>query len=206
MNSSVDLAKEAFKIFNFAFLYAPMFHNSLKYVANARKQINKRTAFNVAGPLAHPGNPKFQIIGTSDEKLNEDIINILRKRNLNRAMVVAAEDGIDEISICSKTKIHELKNGKVNHYVLDPEKFNMKLANLNDIQVNTIEEAYVFGLDILNGKRGSGFDMVALNAGAALYTLGINNNLSDGINNAINVLHSGKALLLLNKYAKFTNQ
>ena len=82
----------------------------------------------------------------------------------------------------------------------------MQLANLNDIQVNTIEEAYVFGLDILNGKRGSGFNMVALSAGAALYTLGINNNLSDGINNAINVLNSGKALLLLNKYAKFTNQ
>ena len=121
-------------------------------------------------------------------------------------MVVTAEDGVDEISICSKTYVHELKNEEINQFVIDPEEFNMQLANLSDIQVNTIEEAYVFGLDILNGKRGSGFNMVALNAGAALYTLGINNNLSDGINNAIKVLHSGKALLLLNKYVKFTNQ
>ena len=206
LDHSIELAKEAFEIFNFAFLFAPSFHSSLKYVANARKQINKRTAFNVAGPLAHPGNPKFQIIGTSDKKLNEDIINILKKRKLERAMVVTAEDGVDEISICSKTYVHELKNDEIIQFVLDPEEFDMQLANLNDIQVNTIEEAYVYGLDILNGKRGSGFNMVALNAGAALYTLGINNNLSDGINNAINVLHSGKALLLLNKYAKFTNQ
>ena len=206
LDYSTDLAKKAFEIFNFAFLFAPSFHSSLKFVAKARKQINKRTAFNVAGPLAHPGNPKFQIIGTSDKKLNEDIINILKKRKLKRAMVVTAEDGVDEISICSKTNIHELKNGEIYRFVLDPKEFNMQLAKLNDIQVNTIEEAYVFGLDILNGKRGSGFNMVALNAGAALYTLGINKNLSDGIDNAINVLHSGKALLLLNKYAKFTNQ
>ena len=120
-------------------------------------------------------------------------------------MVVTAEDGVDEISICSKTYVHELKNDEINQFVLDPEEFNMQLANLNDIQVNTIEEAYVFGLDILNGKRGSGFNMVALNAGAALYLAEKVDSIANGVELSFELMNNGMAADKLASYVRVSN-
>ena len=100
----------------------------------------------------------------------------------------------------------KLRHNEITSYEINPEDYNLSKCSISDIQVETLEEAYLYGIEILNGKRGPGFDMVALNAGAALYVSNQVESLAEGIEKAKRELHSGRPLLLLNKYAKFTNQ
>ena len=132
------------------------------------------------------------------------MIQVLQNKGLKQAMVVTSKDGIDELSITDVTHVHELRNNQITTYDIDPREFGLSIYPLKDIQVNTSEEAYLYGVEVLNGKRGAGFDMVALNAGAALYISNITSTMAEGIELAIKTIHSGKALLLLNKFAKFT--
>ena len=206
INNDKTNAINAFNQFGITFLFAPTYHQRLKHVAAQRKALGVRTVFNVVGPLVNPANPNYQIIGTSDKQINEAVINVLKNKGLSRAMVVTSNDGIDELSVTSNSSVHELKNKEITSYEINPEDYNLVKCDIEDIQVSTLEEAYLFGVEILNGKRGPGFDMVALNAGAALYISDKVESLSEGIERAKRELHSGRPLLLLNKYAKFTNQ
>ena len=206
INNDKANAISAFNQFGITFLFAPTYHQRLKHVAAQRKALGVRTVFNVVGPLVNPANPNYQIIGTSDKQINEAVINVLKNKGLSRAMVVTSNDGIDELSVTSNSSVHELKNKEITSYEINPEDYNLVKCDIEDIQVGTLEEAYLFGVEILNGKRGPGFDMVALNAGASLYISDKVESLSEGIERAKRELHSGRPLLLLNKYAKFTNQ
>ena len=206
INNDKANAISAFNQFGITFLFAPTYHQRLKHVAAQRKALGVRTVFNVVGPLVNPANPNYQIIGTSDKQINEAVIKVLMNKGLSRAMVVTSNDGIDELSVTSNSSVHELKNKEITSYEINPEDYNLVKCDIEDIQVSTLEEAYLFGVEILNGKRGPGFDMVALNAGAALYISDKVESLSEGIERAKRELHSGRPLLLLNKYAKFTNQ
>ena len=206
INNDKANAISAFNQFGITFLFAPTYHQRLKYVAAQRKALGVRTVFNVVGPLVNPAYPNYQIIGTSDKQINEAVINVLKNKDLSRAMVVTSNDGIDELSVTSNSSVHELKNKEITSYEINPEDYNLVKCDIEDIQVGTLEEAYLYGVEILNGKRGPGFDMVALNAGAALYISDKVESLSEGIERAKRELHSGRPLLLLNKYAKFTNQ
>ena len=206
INNDKANAISAFNQFGITFLFAPTYHQRLKHVAAQRKALGVRTVFNVVGPLVNPANPNYQIIGTSDKQINEAVINVLKNKGLSRAMVVTSNDGIDELSVTSNSLVHELKHKEITSYEINPEDYNLAKCDIEDIQVSTLEEAYLFGVEILNGKRGPGFDMVALNAGTALYISDKVESLSEGIERAKKELHSGRPLLLLNKYAKFTNQ
>ena len=205
INNDKSNAISAFNQFGITFLFAPTYHQRLKYVAAQRKALGVRTVFNVVGPLVNPANPNYQIIGTSDSQINEAVTNVLKNKGLTRAMVVTSNDGIDELSLTSNSSVYELSNGDISSYEINPEDYDLIKCEIDDIQVDTLEEAYLFGIEILNGKRGPGFDMVALNAGAALYISNKVESLSEGIEKAKRELHSGRPLLLLNKYAKFTN-
>jgi len=110
-------------------------------------------------------------------------------------------DAVFELKLTDENKILDVLVKEQNLDVVDLTK-----CEINDIQVNTLEEAYLYGIEILNGKRGPGFDMVALNAGSALYISNQTQTLSEGVEKAKRELHSGRPLLLLNRYAKFTNQ
>ena len=204
LTNSTDSAEHCLSKLGITFLFAPKYHQDLKNVASARKKIGVRTIFNVVGPLANPAKPDYQIIGTSNKDLNEAMIQVLQNKGLKQAMVVTSKDGIDELSITDVTHVHELRNNQITTYDIDPTEFGLSMYPLKDIQVNTSEEAYLYGVEVLNGKRGAGFDMVALNAGAALYISNITSTMAEGIELAIKTIHSGKALLLLNKFAKFT--
>ena len=206
INNDKANAISAFNQFGITFLFAPTYHQRLRYVAAQRKALGVRTVFNVVGPLVNPANPNYQIIGTSDSQINEAVINVLKNKGLTRAMVVTSNDGIDELSLTSNSLVYELNNGDISSYEINPEDYDLIKCEIDDIQVDTLEEAYLFGIEILNGKRGPGFDMVALNSGAALYISNKVESLAEGIEKAKRELHSGRPLLLLNKYAKFTNQ
>ena len=113
INNDKANAIKAFNQFGITFLFAPTYHQRLKYVAAQRKALGVRTVFNVVGPLVNPANPDYQIIGTSDNKINEAVINVLKNKGLSRAMVVTSNDGIDELSITSTASVHELKHNEI---------------------------------------------------------------------------------------------
>ena len=117
--------------------------------ASARKKIGVRTIFNVVGPLANPAKPDYQIIGTSNKDLNEAMIQVLQNKGLKQAMVVTSKDGIDELSITDVTHVHELRNNQITTYDIDPREFGLSIYPLKDIQVNTSEEAYLYGVCLL---------------------------------------------------------
>jgi len=206
IENSFENSISAFNQFGITFLFAPKFHTQLKYVAQQRKELGVKTVFNVVGPLVNPGNPDYQIIGTSDSTINLDIAKVLKNKNLKKALIVSSKDGIDELSVTSNSDVYELKNGEINSYEINPLDYGLSIYDLSEIQVNSLEEAHLYGLEVLNGKRGAGHDMVALNAGAALYASDYVETIAEGIELASRELHSGRPLLLLNKYAKFTSE
>ena len=119
-------------------------------------------------------------------------------------MVVCGFDGIDEITVTGPSQIYELKDKKITEWVFEPKDYGLSTSVLEEIQTNSIEEAHLFGLEVLNGKRGAGLDMVAINAGAALYIGAKVKSLSEGIEHAKREILSGRALLKLNTYAQYT--
>ena len=203
INLNTDFKKivSIYDSLNIGFLFAPNFHKSIRYVAEARKNIGKRTIFNVIGPLVNPTNPDFQIIGTSTLELHDPISKMLQQKNIKHGIVVTSEDGIDEFSITSASNVTEIKNGTINKWIFDPKDYGFEYTNISEIQTNTNEEAYLMGIEILNGKRCAATDMVAINSGIGLYMLNQVETIHAGISKAKSILTSGKALLLLNKYA-----
>lgn len=204
LNANQEVLKKAYEALGIAFLFAPLFHSSLRFVANARKAIKEKTIFNVLGPLVHPAAPQYQVVGSSDIDICRDMIEILLEKKVSRAMVVCAFDSIDEITVTGPSQIYELKNKKITEWVFEPKDYGFSTSVLEEIQTNSIEEAHLFGLEVLNGKRGAGLDMVAINAGAALYIGAKVKSLSEGIEHAKREILSGRALLKLNTYAQYT--
>lgn len=206
LQAPTDQVLNIYKSMNIAFLFAPNQHPKIKNVAEVRKNIGVRTIFNVLGPLVNPSKPRFQLLGTSDKKLNKHMAKALQNNGIKRGMVVTSFSDIDEVCVHEPTFITEINGAKINEWELDPKNYGFDACYIEDIQVNSLEEAYLFGIEILNGKRGPGLDMVALNSGLCLYLLGIVSNLEEGISLAKKELLSGRVLLKLNMYAKSTNQ
>ena len=187
------------------FMFAPIFHPAMKYALNSRKEIAIRTIFNMLGPLTNPANAKSQLIGIFDENLLIDIVQVLR--NLGSKHVIAVNgNGLDEVSICDKTKVCELKNNKIDSYFINPEDFGFKLNSLNNIKGGIPQENAKIILDILNGVDGPKRDVVLLNAAAAILTSEIVTDYKDALELATYSIDSGKALEKLNMLVKFSNE
>jgi len=172
---------------NISFLFAPNFHKSMKNVANIRKSISTRTIFNILGPLINPLRPKYQLLGVYEMDLLDPIINVLKLQGLKAAMVVHSFDGMDEISICDKTQVVELKNNKVTKYIFDPREYGFKLGKLENLVINNVEDSKNTFFGIIDGSiRDERRDICILNSGVGYYLY--NNKLRKGI---INVTFSG---------------
>lgn len=186
------------------FMFAPMFHPAMKFALNARKEIGIRTIFNILGPLTNPANAKSQLIGVFDESLLANIVEVLK--NLGSKHVIAVNGGgLDEITICNKTKVCELKNGNVKVYDINPKDFGFKLSSLNGIRGGSPQENAKMILDILHGADGPKRDIVLLNAAAALLTTSIVKNYKEALELAANSIDSGNALKKLKELISFTN-
>ncbi|MDR1323916.1 MAG: anthranilate phosphoribosyltransferase [Candidatus Margulisbacteria bacterium] len=163
---------------NFAFFFAPLYHPAMKYVGRVRQEVKFRTVFNLLGPLINPLQAGYQMIGVYDPSLLDLFIQTLKKLGLKRALVVHAESGIDEISICGKTQVRELTAaGKIKTYKLDPQDFGIKGFKSEDLRGGTARQNAEMFLQILRHGVKTHKDRalaaaVALNAGAALYLLG----------------------------------
>ena len=176
---------------NFCFLYAQNHHSAMKNVINARKNLGTRTIFNLLGPLTNPANAKIQLLGVYSKELVSMHCNCLKELGSERALVVHGLDGLDEISLSDKTLINELKDNKINEFVFDPKDYGYDYIKIEEIKGGNPDfNSYAF-LDMINGNNEPYQNIVAINAGAAIYLSGKAKNLKEGFKIAHKVLDEG---------------
>ena len=181
------------------FMFAPNHHSAMKHAAPVRRELGVRTIFNLLGPLTNPAGAKRQVMGVFDKNLTGKLAKVLQNLGSEHVLVVHGADGMDEISFTGDTFVAELKDGKVREYTLNPAQFGLKLHALKSIRVENAQQSKTMILDVLNGKSSVGKssaarDIVLLNAGAAIYTAGLQANIQAGIEHAAKVIDSGAAL------------
>ena len=177
-----------------AFMFAPNFHPAMRYAAPVRKKLGVRTIFNVLGPLANPASATHQVLGVYEASLTETMAEVLSQLGSEHVMVVHGEDGMDQISISSETRISELKNKSITTFTIKPTDFGLNMADLKTIQVENVDASKAMMLDVLEGHQGPHRDITLLNAGAAIYVSGLTSTLKEGIEKAALVIDQGLAL------------
>ncbi|KXW56128.1 anthranilate phosphoribosyltransferase [Ferrovum sp. PN-J185] len=185
--------------FRWTFMFAPNHHSAMKRTANVRKELGIRTIFNILGPLTNPANASCQVLGVFSAHLTEVMAQVLKQLGSQRALVVHGREGLDEISISGPTLISELKAGQVSHYEITPEQFGFARAPLDTLLVKNAMESMFFIDEVLNNQPGPARDIVALNAGAAIYVTGFADTLENGIKKALATIASGQAKALRDK-------
>lgn len=189
---------------NICFAFAPSFHPAMKCVSEARKRIGKPTIFNLLGPLTNPGRARLHLLGVFAPELTELLAGVLREMGSTRAWVVHAEDGLDEISTLSPTRVSELRDGRVTTWTLDPAAFGFARPQLADLQVADVEEAAGALLAVLEGKRGPKRDIAVLNAAAALVIAGRAVEMSLALSLAHEAVESGAARGILEELIRLS--
>lgn len=184
------------------FMFAPAHHSAMKHAIGARKSLAVRTIFNVLGPLTNPAKVPHQVMGVYDKNLIEPIANVLKSLGSKHVMVVHSKDGLDEISIADDTFVAELKNDKITTYTINPTDFGLPLGNLNDIKAENADRSLTLIQQALDGKDGVGKNIIALNAGAAIYVSGVANSLQAGVDEALKILNNGTAHQKLDDFVK----
>ena len=186
------------------FMFAPGHHNAMKHAIGPRKQMATRTIFNLLGPLTNPAGVSNLVLGVFDQAWVYPLARVLQHLGTAHAIVVCADDGLDEISITGQTLVAELCQDTIQQYRIRPSDFDLNTANLADIQAKDAHQSLTMIRELLSGKPGAASDIVALNAGAALYVAGIATSLRTGVSRAQQILHSGAAATRLQQLAQVT--
>ncbi|MEW5974468.1 MAG: anthranilate phosphoribosyltransferase [Acidobacteriota bacterium] len=188
------------------FLFAPIFHQAMRTVANVRKGLGVRTIFNILGPLANPAHAKRQVIGVFSLDLTEKLAEALRKLGCDHALVLAGEDGLDEISLSGRTRITEVKRDVMRTFWFEPESLGLKRQPLAQILGGEPEVNSKMLRAILDRQApGAGQDIVLANAAAGIYVSGRVASLEAGFNEARKSLESGAALKKLEQLVACSN-
>lgn len=190
---SADQVAQCVNSIGVGFLFAQKHHGAMRHVAKPRKEMGVRTLFNLLGPLANPAGAPNQLIGVFDKQWIEPVAHALKALGSEHVLVVNADDGLDEISIASSTSIAELKDGTITCYSICPEQFGLQRADLAALAVNDVQDSLTMLQAVLDNQPGPARDIVALNAGAAIYAANLENSLSTGIIKALEVIASGAA-------------
>ena len=184
---------------NFAFMFAPNYHQAMKHVAGARKKIAKKTIFNLIGPLSSPAQVKKQVVGVFNEKWMMPFAEALKENKVENAMIVHSEDGMDEISPFVKTKIIELKNNRIKNFIVDPIELNITNKDKKKLKGKNAEYNAQKIIDIYKGENNEFSDAVALNVAAGLIITDKGGNFKSSYDSAKQHLVSGKVFNHLRK-------
>lgn len=189
------------------FLFAPVYHSSMKYAAPVRKELGVRTVFNILGPLSNPAAASMQLLGVYSRELVEPLAKVLGNLGVVRGVAVCGEDGLDEITLTGETIVCEIRFGKTSCYAITPEQFGFRRCALSEIIGGSPEENAAITRAILSGaERGAKREVILLNAGMSLY-LGIDDiTLEQGIQTAAELIDSGKAMAKLDEFVKATKE
>ena len=187
------------------FIFAPKHHNAMKYAIGPRREMGVRTIFNVLGPLTNPAGAPNQVLGVYSDQWLQPLAEVLGKLGSRHVMVVHADDGMDEISIGTRTHVAELKDGKVSVYTVEPEQFGMAKADVSALAVDSAATSLAMVKSVLDNQPGPARDIVVLNAGAAIYTAGLADSLEEGVKKADEAIASGAARAKLDQLVEVSN-
>lgn len=190
------------------FMFAPAHHSAMKHAIGPRKELGQRTIFNMLGPMTNPAGVKRQVIGVFNRDLCRPMAEVLGRLGSEHVMIVHAADGLDEISLACETYVAELKGGAVSEYTIKPEDFDIATQNLDGLSVSSTEESLALIQNALS-KRDSeagqkAADIIALNAGAAIYVSGVAQTLAEGVAMAQDAVGSGLAKEKITELAAYT--
>ena len=200
IDQSPEKCVELLKSVGMCFFFAQKYHTSMKYVGGIRKELGIRTVFNILGPLTNPSSPTMQLLGVYDKSLVEPLARVLVSLGVKRGMVVYGEDKLDEISASDATFVCEFKNGEYKSYEICPEDFKMARCTKDELKGGTPAENAAITRSVLSGEKGAKRNAVLLNAGAALYIAGKAESMADGVKLAGELIDSGKATNVLERF------
>ncbi len=204
LNLNAEQNEEVLKKVGICFLFAQIYHSSMKYVGPVRKEIGIRTVFNILGPLTNPAAANLQLLGVYDEKLAEPMAKVLSNLGVVRGASVYG-NGLDEITLAGPTKVYEINHGDLKEYEITPEQFGFKTCELKELIGGTPEENAKITRDILSGtEKGPKRQVVQMNAGMSLYLAGKADTLEEGVKLAGDLIDSGKALEKLEAFKEAT--
>lgn len=194
------------------FLFAPNHHSAMRHANPIRRELKARTIFNILGPLTNPAGVPNLVIGVFTAQLCEPIAKVMKNLGAKHVMVVGAKDGLDEISLATSTTVAELKDGVISVYELMPEDAGIESQTLIGLDVESPEQSLQLIRSALSGEQTDerailkARDMIALNAGAAIYTAGLASNYPNGVNQAQTIIQNGSALAKLESLATYTQK
>ena len=190
------------------FMFAPSHHGAMKHAIGPRKELGCRTIFNILGPMTNPAGVTRQLIGVFSRELCRPMAEVLHRLGAEHIMVVHSKDGLDEISLAAATHVAELKDGDITEYDITPEDLGLKSQTLVGLSVETSDESLklikaAFGRehDEITEKAR---DMIALNAGAAIYVAGLADTAKEGVDMALDAMGSGLAAGKMSELADFS--
>ncbi|CAM3540583.1 anthranilate phosphoribosyltransferase [Parendozoicomonas haliclonae] len=191
------------------FMFAPHHHAAMKYAVGPRRELGIRTFMNILGPMTNPADVPNLLIGVFSGELCRPMAEVLKRLGNRHVMVVHAIDGLDEISLATGTRVAELKDGEVTEYTIKPEDVGIDSQSLIGLDVDSPEASLALIQDVLGKQEGKyarkAADVIALNAGAAIYVSGVAASLQEGVAVAQDVIASGLALEKMKELAHFTS-
>ncbi len=185
------------------FMFAPNHHPAMRFAVGPRREMGVRTLFNILGPLTNPAGAPNQVLGVYAADLVPLMARVLKQLGSRHVMVVHAEDGLDEISLAAPTRVAELRDGQISEYRLCPEDVGIERQSLDPLRVQSAEDSLRLVQQSLTGE-GAAADIVALNAGAALYCAGIADTVREGVEMAQDAQASKLPLEKMKELADFT--
>ena len=204
LDLNAEQVAQCIKEIGVGFMFAPKHHSAMKHAIGPRKEMGVRTIFNVLGPLTNPAGAPNQLLGVFAEELVDPLAEVLNKLGSHHVLVVHSTDGMDEISICDKTHVRELKNDKISSYVIDPKDFGIKGYALKDVLGKSAgENAKIFqqiiGKKKLVRRLAAIKAAICLNAGAGIYLVNKAKSIKDGYARAQKIIESKKFAQYLKK-------
>ncbi|TVY11621.1 anthranilate phosphoribosyltransferase [Paenibacillus cremeus] len=188
------------------FMFAQLYHQSMKHVAAPRRELGVRTVFNLLGPLTNPAGADRQVLGIYDRGKTETIAHVMQALGVKRSLVVASYDGLDEISISAPTQITELKEGEIHTFDITPDDLGLRTYSVKDVVGgDPVVNAEIIR-NIFNGETGACRDIVLANAGACFYVTGTTSTLQEGVKYAAQVIDSGRAKAKLEQLVQCTGE
>lgn len=201
----LDRAGQAIRDVGIGFLFAPTAHAAARHAVSARKQIGKRTVFNLLGPLTNPAHAENQVLGVFSADLIDLVASALVELGVKRALVVHGEGGLDEISTAGQTLIAEVRDGAVKRFVVSPSDFDLPRAPIESLRGGSPEENATLIRSLFEAEPGPCRDIVLMNASAALVVTGIVTDFREGTQLAARAIESGAAAQKLDQLRAFTN-
>lgn len=203
---SAEQAKRCLDQIGICFLFAQIYHPSMKHAAAPRKELGVRTVFNMLGPLTNPAGADRQLLGIYDLSKTETIAQVLKELGLKRALVVTSHDGLDEISISAPTRVSELRGGSIRTYDIHPHDLGLQVHPMESILGgDAAENASIIG-SVLQGERSPYRDVVLANAGACIYVSGLADSLKEGVSKAAEAIDLGLAQAKLEQLITMTEE